>query len=110
MRPLGVTGALIFNSGVFAQVLEGRRQIIEGDFERIQRDRRHADVHVLAFEEARTQVSLLVDGLRRPLGGRTKPVFGKIGETTGFEARRMEGERVLEIISSIAFEEEVVPA
>ena len=48
--PLGVTGALIFNSGVFAQALEGPRHSIEGVFERIQRDRRHADVQVLAFE------------------------------------------------------------
>src|SRR5664279_250562 len=48
---LCVTGALIFNAGMFAQVLEGSRRDIELTFERIQRDPRHGDLEVLAFEE-----------------------------------------------------------
>ncbi|MCX4198446.1 BLUF domain-containing protein [Methylobacterium organophilum] len=36
---LDVTGALMFNAGAFAQVLEGPRQGVEATFERIQRDR-----------------------------------------------------------------------
>jgi hypothetical protein len=35
-------------------------------------------------------------------------LFSRIGEATGFEAERMEGERILEIISTIAFVEEAV--
>ncbi len=42
-----VTGALLFNSGYFAQVLEGPRSAVERIFERIQRDMRHGDVTVL---------------------------------------------------------------
>lgn len=42
-----VTGALLYNSGYFAQVLEGPKQSIEHIFERIQRDTRHGDVTVL---------------------------------------------------------------
>lgn len=42
-----VTGALLFNSGYFAQVLEGPRHAIEHIFEKIQRDERHGDVTVL---------------------------------------------------------------
>lgn len=42
-----VTGALLFNSGYFAQVLEGPRQAIERIFETIQRDQRHGEVIVL---------------------------------------------------------------
>ncbi len=42
-----VTGALLFNSGYFAQVLEGPRTSIERIFERIQRDPRHGEVTVL---------------------------------------------------------------
>ena len=42
-----VTGALLFNAGYFAQVLEGPRPAIEGIFERIQRDPRHGNVTVL---------------------------------------------------------------
>jgi hypothetical protein len=33
-------------------------------------------------------------------------LFGHIGEATGFEAKRMEGERIFEIMRAIAIEEE----
>ncbi len=42
-----VTGALLYNSGCFAQVLEGPQSAIETIFERIQRDARHGDVTIL---------------------------------------------------------------
>jgi blue light- and temperature-responsive anti-repressor len=45
-----VTGALLFNSGYFAQALEGPRLAIETIFERIQRDPRHGDVTVLSSQ------------------------------------------------------------
>ena len=44
---LGITGALLFNSGFFAQVLEGPLDRVEQTFERIQRDLRHDDISVL---------------------------------------------------------------
>jgi hypothetical protein len=43
----GVTGALLFNQGLFAQVLEGSLEGVERIFEKIQRDPRHSDVTVL---------------------------------------------------------------
>lgn len=46
-RRRNVTGALLYNSGYFAQVLEGPKASIEHVFERIQRDARHGDVTVL---------------------------------------------------------------
>ena len=51
----GITGALLFNSGYFAQVLEGPLTHVEQTFETIQRDMRHDDVTVLecGFVEAR---------------------------------------------------------
>ncbi len=48
--PVGITGALMFNAGCFAQVLEGKREVLESTFERIQQDPRHGDVSLLAFE------------------------------------------------------------
>jgi blue light- and temperature-responsive anti-repressor len=45
-----VTGALLFDSGHFAQALEGPRLAIEQIFERIQRDPRHGDVTVLSSQ------------------------------------------------------------
>jgi hypothetical protein len=44
-----LTGALLFTGGGFAQVLEGRREVVESTFERIATDPRHADVTVLSF-------------------------------------------------------------
>ena len=43
----GITGALLFSQGCFAQVLEGPLAAVESAFERIQCDERHGDVTVL---------------------------------------------------------------
>lgn len=43
----GITGALLFSAGCFAQVLEGPLPALERTFERIQRDRRHCNVTML---------------------------------------------------------------
>jgi hypothetical protein len=50
--PAEVTGALLFNEGLFAQVLEGPVDSVSRIFETIQRDRRHSDVTVLQNIEA----------------------------------------------------------
>ncbi|WP_428542897.1 BLUF domain-containing protein [Rhodopila sp.] len=44
-----ITGALLFTTSGFAQVLEGPRDVVERTFERISGDPRHADVTVLSF-------------------------------------------------------------
>jgi hypothetical protein len=45
----GVTGALLYSAGCFAQVLEGPIGEVERTFEQIQLDPRHRDVRVLQF-------------------------------------------------------------
>ncbi|WP_031337484.1 BLUF domain-containing protein [Rhodopseudomonas sp. B29] len=52
---LGITGALIFNCGFFAQVLEGPPLAVEQIFEAIQRDVRHTKIQVISadFADAR---------------------------------------------------------
>lgn len=47
----GVTGALLFSDGCFAQVLEGLREDVELVFETIQCDHRHSDVTILHLHE-----------------------------------------------------------
>ena len=103
---IGVTGALIFNAGTFAQVLEGARHDVEATFERIQCDERHGDVQVLAFEEVESRgfPSWSMAFVGRSREGQN--LFAHIGEATGFEAKRMEGERVFGIMCAIALEEE----
>ncbi len=44
---VNVTGALLFSTDHFAQVLEGPQQAVEAIFERIQHDSRHGDVTIL---------------------------------------------------------------
>jgi hypothetical protein len=48
---VGVTGALLFSDGCFAQVLEGARADVELVFETIQCDPRHRDVTILHLHE-----------------------------------------------------------
>jgi hypothetical protein len=101
-----VTGALIFNGGMFAQVLEGARNDIEATFERIQRDERHGDVEILAFEEVQGRSfpswSMAFVGRSRE----NENLFGHIGSDSGFEAKRLEGERVFRIMHDLAIAEE----
>jgi len=47
----GVTGALLFSDGCFAQVLEGARADVELVFETIQCDPRHGDVTIMHLHE-----------------------------------------------------------
>jgi len=42
-----ITGALLFNSGHWAQVLEGPPAAVEQTFEKIQQDMRHSEISVL---------------------------------------------------------------
>ncbi len=55
-RRAGITGALLFSGGRFAQVLEGPRSALEDLFETIECDPRHSDVIILHFHpiEARS--------------------------------------------------------
>jgi len=52
----GVTGALLYSEGCFAQVLEGDLDVVQRTFERIQRDMRHGDVIVLEARRAETRM------------------------------------------------------
>jgi hypothetical protein len=44
-----ITGALLYSSGCFAQVLEGPLSEVETTFERIQLDPRHREIKILQF-------------------------------------------------------------
>lgn len=49
---LGITGALMFNEGRFAQVLEGSREAVTEVFQSIKNDRRHSDIAVVSTRNA----------------------------------------------------------
>lgn len=103
---VGVTGALMFNSGYFGQVLEGPQAAVESVFERIQQDDRHGDVSLLAFEAAPARsfddwsmgfVGASVEDAAR---------YGAIVQQNGFNPTRMSGDALLETLSRLALEDE----
>ena len=47
---IGVTGILIYNSGNFMQLIEGKKAEVEALFEKISQDRRHSGVTLLLKE------------------------------------------------------------
>jgi Sensors of blue-light using FAD len=103
---VSITGALIFNVGMFAQVLEGARSDIEATIEKIFRDERHGEIEVLAFEPAQSRGfpswAMAFVG-RSQLG---HELFAHIGRVTGFEAKRLEGDRIFDMLRAFAIDEE----
>ncbi len=43
-----ISGALVYDSKWFAQIIEGREGVVSRTFERILRDQRHADIALVA--------------------------------------------------------------
>jgi hypothetical protein len=103
---LGVTGALMFNRGVFAQVLEGECRAVETVFEKIQLDERHGDIQVLALDRVEQRIfgnwSMAFLGQSQ----NDNDLFGHIGRDTGFDNSKFDGERLLDIVRTLAFEDE----
>jgi hypothetical protein len=102
-----VTGALLFNSGYFAQALEGPRLAIEQIFERIQRDPRHGDVTVLSSQ---------TDGLRdfpewsmayaAPPGGAASAGRAGVALDTPLLRPTASAEEVLGLLRSLVIQED----
>ena len=104
--PAGITGALLFNAGCFAQVLEGPLASVEETFERIQQDERHSEVSLLALD---------------PITARSFPNwamgfvgsselhaerFAAVAEASGFDPSRMSGDQIHTILRELAVEQE----
>jgi hypothetical protein len=102
---LNITGALIFNSGIFAQVLEGARQDIEPLIERILCDRRHGEPQVLMFDQVDERAfpdwSMGFIGRSRE----DENLFAHVGLASGFEESRLTGDRIFDLMRTIALEE-----
>ena len=104
--PAGVTGALMFNRGGFAQVLEGPRAAVEATFERIQRDRRHSDVTVLQCAPVASRGfpnwSMAFVGQSAP----GQEVWGGIAAASGFDEARLTGDEVFSVLHGLVLDEE----
>lgn len=103
---VGVTGALMFNGGAFAQVLEGPRRGVEVTFERIQQDPRHGDVTVLQCgpveQRAFSSWSMAFVG-QSPKG---RELWSSLAAQSGFELSRLDGDAVFTMLHNLVQEEE----
>ncbi len=103
---VGVTGALMFNAGCFAQVLEGPQQAVEETFERIQQDERHGDVSLLDFGpvEGCAFKTWSMGFVGSSDAGRAR--FAGIAGESGFNPNRFTGDRLFETLHRLALKEE----
>ncbi|WP_420134848.1 BLUF domain-containing protein [Rhodopseudomonas sp.] len=101
-RLLGVTGALAFDRGLFAQLLEGEIRAVEMVFEKIQRDERHGDIQVVIFgpapERAFPAWPLAFLGRSQEEHRR----FAEAGDEAGASAERPDARRLLDIVRTLA--------
>jgi len=102
---VGVTGALMFSTGYFAQVLEGPHDAIEDRFERIQQDERHNDVLLLCFEASATRrfenwSMAYIDRTQGPDAARDASAARR------FEPGRMTSDQLLKELHELVLDEE----
>ena len=105
-----VTGALMFNGGAFAQVLEGPQRGVEETFERIQRDIRHGDVTVL---ECGPVAGRGFDTWSMAFVGQSaqgQAQWSTLASESGFELSRLTGDAVFAMLHGLVQEEEGLPA
>lgn len=104
----GVTGALLFNNGCFAQVLEGTTEALEETFERIQQDSRHGDVNLLAFGTAHSRS---FNDWSMAYVGRfesERERFGKLIGGQSFDPAIMDAERLFQLLVDMVKADECV--
>jgi hypothetical protein len=103
---IDVTGALMFNAGCFAQVLEGPRAAVENLFERVQQDPRHGDLKVLDFGSVERRG--FAHWSMAFVGGSAEDAacFSGIARESCYDPSCMTGEALLEALHRLALEEE----
>jgi hypothetical protein len=103
-----ITGALLFNAGCFAQVLEGPLDKVEATFERIQQDERHGDVSLLALGPIeRRSFPNWAMGFVGTSDTHAKR-FAGIGSGSGFDPSRLSGDEIHSLLTELTIEEERV--
>jgi hypothetical protein len=107
---VGITGALLLNAGVFAQVLEGPLHAVEATFERIQQDERHGDVSLFALEPitSRSYTNWAMGFVGQSADNEKR--FARVGINSGFDPAQLGGQKLHSILRDLTVSEESVPA
>ncbi|WP_110666439.1 BLUF domain-containing protein [Salinicola halophilus] len=94
-----ITGALMFNHGYFAQVLEGTQRALEATFERIQMDERHNRVAILAYDEVSHRVfESWSMGWVGDVETESANAFATLSEKADQQTREIAGERIYALL------------
>jgi hypothetical protein len=103
---LGITGALMFNSGCFLQILEGMQAPLLGLFHRIKLDNRHGAVSMITFEPIAERSfgnwSMAFVGTKES----DLAQHGAIAEESGFDPSRMSSDAVSSFLHKLVLREE----
>jgi len=101
-----ITGALMFNAGCFAQVLEGPLERVEAAFERIQQDERHGEVSLLSLESIASRS--FPNWAMGFVGASAVDIerYAAIGASSGFDLSRFDGDDLHKLLLELAMEEE----
>jgi Sensors of blue-light using FAD len=102
----GLSGGLIFNRRLFAQVLEGDHAIVMQTFARIYKDRRHKDIVVV--EEKRVGERLFGEWSMGYAGNTElfKTLCEEFGHAGQFDPTRMSGPHLTAFILALVTKEE----
>lgn len=101
-----ITGALMFNAGCFAQILEGSHDEIQATFERIQCDPKHSQVIVLSFEP--TEQRLFANWSMAYQGNNSvaSSKFAGLMQASDFDSTRLDGEEIFDLLKQHLIEAE----
>ena len=102
-----ITGALMFNAGSFAQVLEGPHDDIQDTFERIQCDPRHSHVVMLSLEPVKQREFFNWSMAYFGTDSTASAKFGDITHSSDFNAVLLKGGRILDLIKEHLQEAEI---
>lgn len=99
---LGVTGALLFSSREFLQVLEGPREAVNQTYARLLPDPRHADVTILDFSEVPRRLFAGWAMHQVATGWLTRARILRYGERELFSPTRMSAASALALLEDLA--------
>ena len=101
-----ITGALMFNSDLFAQVLEGPKDKVQKLFDHIESDERHLDMRILDFSPVErrcfSEWAMAYVGEEPALMDR----FFMIAEETNFDPEHLTGDHVFDALLTSLKEQE----
>ena len=101
-RPLGLTGALVFDEQWFLQILEGERAAVWTTFERIRDDERHGNLTIAELVEIseRSFANWWMGGAVR--NAKAEAVFTRFLKQGRFDPSKMSAAEMLSMVTALA--------